>query len=178
MTGVLCTVTVDENVTQLCVTGNAIRGNVVLEDGSEATLLFSCTGPPPPCIPYTAEYAIQYATWVRWGKPNCWCGVNRYPPLCPNQCYGDVNCDTHARGYTVYTADLTSLADCWKVRIGDPGSERRACADVDHVCHSRGYCVYTGDLIILSTNWKKRAGPGPDDLPGDCPRTDAQMGLK
>ena len=42
---------------------------------------------------------------------------------------------------------------------------------------SRGYCVYTGDLIILSTNWKKKAGPGPDGLPGDCPLTDAKMGL-
>jgi len=171
-TGVLCTITVDENVTSFCVTANAMRGNVILEDGSEAVLVLP-DWPDPPCFPNTPEYAIQYANWVAWGKPNCWCGVNGDPPY-PNQCYGDINCDTHTRGYVVYTTDLISLADCWKAPIGTTGC---ACADIDHLCHSRGYCIYTGDLIILSTNWKKKAGPGPDGLPGDCPRPDGGIGI-
>ena len=46
---------------------------------------------------------------------------------------------------------------------------------------ARGDVVYTDDLVILSTNWKKKAYDlisEPNGLRGDCPPTDAEMGLK
>jgi hypothetical protein len=41
--GTLCSITVDENVTEVCITANAIRGNVVMEDANEPdTLVVDC----------------------------------------------------------------------------------------------------------------------------------------
>jgi len=150
-TGVLCTVTVDESVSNLCVTGNARRNNVLLENGDEAVLAAACFFPP--CFPSSAEYAAQYAQWVALAKPNCWCGVDFWTS--GNQCYGDAAGDTHSRGYIVYTTDLLRIANSWKAKIGDDNLD--PCADFAHKSHGRGYVVYTDDLIILSTNWKKKS---------------------
>jgi len=167
-TGVLCTITVDENVTKVCVTGNAIRGNVVLEDASEATLNPAevCIDMIVDCFPSTPEYANQYARWVALGKPDCWCEGW----ASGNQCYGDAAGDTHSRGYIVYTTDLGKLSNAWKLKVNPDGSLPPGldpCADFMHDVHSRGYVVYTTDLGVLSTNWKLKT------LPGDCPLNDA-----
>ena len=167
--GVLCTITVDEDVTEVCVSGNAIRGNVVLEDASEAAL-----DPPEVCIlldcfPSSTAYAAQYAHWVNMGKPECWCEGW----ASGNQCYGDAMGDTHSRGYIVYNSDLTELSTSWKIKVTATQTLAQAealglnvCADFHHDIHSRGYVVYNSDLTVLSTNWKAKV------LPGDCPLTD------
>lgn len=171
--GVLCTVTVDENVTLLCVTGNAIRGNVVLEDASEAAL-----NPPEvcivpesgDCIPNTAEYATQYANWVLLGKPDCWC--NDYGDQSSidagatgNQCYGDVAGDVYRKGQIVFTTDLGDLADSWEAKLGE--AHLNPCADIAHDTYRKGQVVFVNDLNILAANWEAKV------LPGDCPLTDA-----
>jgi len=122
------------------------------------------------CIPNTAEYELQYVQWVVMGKPACWCNDYGAPHTQGNQCYGDAAGDTHSQGYIVYTQDLQRLVNSWKAKIRDPNLD--PCADFDHRAHpTRGYRVYTGDLAILSANWKAT------ELPGDCPKTDADIGL-
>jgi len=165
-TGVLCTVTVDDLVTKLCVTGNAIRGNVVLEDVSEATLTPAEVCIMFDCFPSSPEYAVQYANWALLGKPECWC--NDYGT--GDQCYGDAAGDVHGRGYVVYTTDLNRVAGSWKAKIGDGNLD--PCSDFKHDTHGRGYIVYTTDLNVMADNWKKKSGAAPIGVPGDCPLND------
>lgn len=170
--GVLCTVIVEPTVTEICAKGNAIRGNIVLESAAEVIPAEVCLQlGAPPCVPNTPEYAKQYAQWVALGEPECWCNDYGTAGATGNQCYGDAMGDVHSRGYVVYTTDLGALSASWKAAIG--AANLNPCADFAHDTHSRGYVVYTTDLGILSTNWKKVAA----DLGGDCPKTDAAMGL-
>jgi hypothetical protein len=166
-TGVLCTITVSEGICKLCVNGNPIRGNIVMEDGSEVV-------PVEACIDYVCfdefpngpGYERQYADWVMYGKPMCWCG-NTFPEW-RYQC--DCDCDGKDSGppfrYRVYTGDLNCVVGQWKKKIGSP--TLNPCADIDH--RNSGppfqYRVYTGDLNICIANWKKKDA----QLPGNCPR--------
>ena len=172
--GYLCTVTVDDTATLVCITGNAIRGNVVMEDASEATtdLTEACVViPSDECIPSSGAYALQYANWVLLGKPDCWCADYGADGAKGNQCYGDAAGDVYSRGYVVYTTDLTALSDSWKAKIGEANLD--PCADFAHDTYSRGYVVYTTDLNILAAHWKKKVGEAPIGNPGDCPLNDA-----
>jgi hypothetical protein len=171
-TGVLCTITVDGDVTKVCVKGNAIRGNVVLEDASEATTNLAVE-PEGVCIeigecfPKAAPFTAQYNQWAALGKPECWCPDYGAVGAKNNQCYGDGAGDMHTRGYVVYTTDLNRMAASWKAAIGAPNLD--PCSDFAHDSHTRGYVVYTTDLNILAANWKKAPGPAPGGVPGDCP---------
>jgi len=163
-TGVLCTVVVSEGTSQVCVTGgNAIRGNVVMEDTSEATLDLSeaCAAMVgPECFPSTNP---AYATWVALGKPDCWCDP---PEGSGYQCRGDGDQKTSGFpfNYRIYTGDLAALINNWKKKASDPTLD--PCADYDR--KSSGfpfnYQVYTGDLSILIANWKAKDA----DLPSSC----------
>jgi hypothetical protein len=173
--GVLCTITIDEDVNKVCVTGNAIRGNVVLEDASEATL---GPGPTEPicwnkvtdCFPNTPDYAIQYAYWVAYGKPICWCG-NVFPEW-RFQCDCDLDGKTEgALKYRVFTKDLGIIVLQWKKKIGEVTDP---CADVDHKPEGAlKYRVFTKDLAICAANWKKKDA----ELPDSCPRPDSDIVL-
>jgi len=121
------------------------------------------------CLPNTPEYAAQYAQWVALGKPDCWCNDYGDPRAPGNQCYGDAAGNVHRKGCIVFVADLTRLSDSWQAKIGDPHLD--PCADFGHQSHRKGYIVYTTDLEILATNWMRTT------LPGDCPLTDAEIGL-
>ena len=146
---------------RVCVTTNALRGGVVLEDGREATvdLTQACVtlGGSVDCFPY------HYSTcqdWAAMGKPSCWC--NKY------QCDGDTD-GKDSSGLTkfrVFTGDLALLVANWQKRIND--KTLNPCADIDHR-DSGGltkFRVFTGDLYISVTNWQKKDG----QLPGNCPR--------
>jgi len=162
-TGVLCTVTVSAGTTKLCVNGNAIRGNIVMEDGSERIPVGPCIDGD--CFPNTARYAIQYADWVMYGKPMCWCG-NTFPEW-RYQC--DCDCDGKTEGalkYRVFTKDLGCLVAQWKKKIGEVTNP---CADFDHKAEGAlKYRVFTKDLSICIANWKKKDA----QLPDSCPRPD------
>jgi hypothetical protein len=175
-TGVLCIITVEEGVSKVCVTGNAIRGNVVLEDASEAVL-----DPPevclslaePDCFPNTPAYAKQYADWVTYGKPDCWCNSSAISGT-PTQ-LGDYQCDGDTDGktegiltkYRVSLNDLNQMIPDWKKKIG---ANPNPCNDVDHKAEGllTKYRVSLNDLNIIIDNWKKK----DTVLPGDCPRPD------
>jgi hypothetical protein len=166
--GTLCIVTVDENATKLCVTGNAIRGNVVLESAAEVqTLVFPDEAGPGcilleslPCFPPSFS---TYDDWVTYGKPLCWCNSAIDPAGT-----GDYQCDGDGDGATqgilkrrVYTNDLDLLIPNWGLNIAtaDP------CADYDH--KGQGILkrrVYTDDLQKLIDNWAKN----DTALGGDC----------
>ncbi len=169
-TGVLCTITIESTVSKVCVTGNAIRGNVVLENASEAALnpLEVCwTGD---CFP--SNYP-GYADWVAFTKPDCWCYGR--------QCRGDADGKKQgsaALGYQyVSTNDLIRLANAWQIKeppkgpgIGTvPGG---ICADFDHGKQGSaalGYMrVSTNDLIKLANSWQIKEPPKGPGVPADC----------
>ena len=162
-TGVLCTVTVSEGC-HMSVTGNAIRGNVVLENAAEAALdLTEATNIP---INFDDEFPSWYSTypyWVALGKPNCWCGACGYPQW-PYQCDGDADNKTEGLlKYRVALGDLNEIIANWKKRINDP--HLNPCADIDHKPEGLlKFRVALKDLNIIIANWKKRDSA----LPGDC----------
>jgi hypothetical protein len=141
---------------------------VVLETAAEATLdLTAATAVPiggiAECFPSDNP---DYADWVEYGKPKCWCNSAVDP-----EATGDYQCDGDADGategilkYRVALNDLNMIIANWKKRMSanpDP------CADIDH--KSEGilkYRVALNDLNIIIANWKKRDSA----LPGDCPR--------
>lgn len=172
--GILCTITVDEDVSEVCVTGNAIRGNVVLEDASEAAL-----NPPEVCEPGPfydggCQFPISFAAhgdWETMGKPECWCGPGTGATTIDDvdlgyQCDGDAAIDTETYfKYRVYGNDLTMVIANWKRKIDDPLLD--PCADIDHKSETYfKYRVYGNDVAKVIGNWKKKDG----DLAGDCPR--------
>jgi hypothetical protein len=175
-TGVLCVITVDENVTEVCVTGNAIRGNVVLEDASEATTNVDVT---PVC---TTDFDgggclpsddVGYDFWVSQGKPDCWCYAR--------QCYGDA--DGHKQGNIIVgdlyvsTDDIIILAAAWQVAEAPKGPgiasiENGICADFNHDKQGNilvgDLRVSTDDIILLAASWQVPEPPKGPGVPTDC----------
>jgi hypothetical protein len=177
MTGVLCRVTVEYAPalsTELCVNGNALRGNVVLEDATEVVPVEACiTLGGGDCFPSSEEYEDQYADWVAYEKPDCWCNsaaiIGREPTqIGDRQCYGDADGGTEgALKYRVSLVDLNLIIANWKKRMS---ANPNPCADIDH--KSEGalkYRVSLNDLNIVIANWKKRDSA----LSGDCPHPDS-----
>jgi hypothetical protein len=179
-TGVLCTVTVSAGTATLCVNGNAIRGNVVMEDGSEHIPVELCIHiDPPDCFPNTARYARQYADWVAYGMPVCWCrgmwgedisdtGPANYKAG-DYQCDGDANTDREnpLAKWRVSASDLSLVIANWK----KPIATANPCADIKHDSENplAKWRVSASDLSRLISNWKKNR----TQLPGNCPREDA-----
>ncbi|MHC4743538.1 MAG: hypothetical protein ACYS8Z_16615, partial [Planctomycetota bacterium] len=97
--GILCSVTVDDNVWELCVTANALRGNVVLESGAEVVDLVLGDDGQPLCLDFQhCEVPLdQCEDWVAVGKPSCWMGAmapGPWPGANPTwayQCDGDAD---------------------------------------------------------------------------------------
>ena len=162
--GVLCTVTVSAGTKKLCVTGNAIRGNIVMEDAAEVDPCEVCYMFVTDCFPSTFT---TYPDWVTYGKPDCWCNSAIKPSATGNyQCDGDGDngVQTYYK-YRIYTNDLNLLIPNWKKKIADANP----CADYAHDAQTYyKYRVYTNDLQKLIDNWKKKDA----DLPGNCPRAE------
>jgi len=162
-TGMLCTITVSEGTCRVCVNGNAIRGNIVMEDASETIPVEACI--ESQCIeefPNWGGYARQYADWVAYGKPMCWCR----PPIGSGyQCDGDGDGKTEgALKYRVFSKDLGVMVSQWKKKIAEVTNP---CADFDHRAEGAfKYRVFSKDLGVLVANWKKKDA----QLPGNCPR--------
>jgi hypothetical protein len=155
----------------LCVNGNAIRGNIVMEDAAEKIPVQACIDLvviEPDCFPSTYP---GYADWVLYGKPDCWCYAR--------QCRGDADGlkqGSAALGYMyVGTNDLNILISGWKILDPPKGpgvTPAQLCADFDHLKQGSaalGYMrVGTNDLNKLIAHWKvlePTKGPG---VPGDC----------
>ena len=180
-TGVLCTVTVSAGTTKLCVKGNAIRGNVVMEDGSERIPAEACTFDDCglDCFPCTGRYERQYVDWVAYGKPVCWCSGMLGEDISDTgpanykagdyQCDGDANTDRESplAKWRVSASDLSLVIANWK----KPIATANPCADIKHDSENplAKWRVSASDLSRLISNWKKNR----TQLPGNCPREDA-----
>jgi len=162
LSGTLCVVGTSD-ATSLSVTTNATRGNVVLEDASEATVDLS--GATDVEIGGAAGYTGPYpAEWQAVGQPDCWvASIN------PRQCHGDADGKSQGKQkYWVSTDDLDVLIDAWgKTFAAIDGLEKNGtpliCADFDNLPQGKQkYRVSTDDLDILTANWQKANAPAPD----------------
>jgi len=156
--GRLCTITCSEPCL-LSITTNATRGNVVLEDASEATVdLTGATNVPVsagPIVSYTGPHIDE---WVAVGKPDCWCAnIN------PRQCHGDA--DGASQGpnkYWVSTNDADILIEAFNKPL-ESLTGNQICADFDHLSEGENkHRVSTNDLAILIANWRLADAPAPD----------------
>jgi hypothetical protein len=140
--GTLFTVTCATGATQVVITPETTyRGGVVGEDANGITVAAKtiAVGAVLEAIKSTAP---EYATWVAWGKPNCW--------AYKKQCNGDIT-GTSALGKPVSTADLNIL----KPAFGASDSAlalvtNGICADLNHAA-ALGKRVSTADLNVLKT---------------------------
>jgi hypothetical protein len=159
-TGTLCKV-VTAGAGQLSVTVNAVRGGIVLEDASQATL-----DPDPAVIVLGGACqfptAAMEADYIAFGSPECWCDGYH--------CDGDADGKEQGIGskkMRVGTNDLTVLINNW----GMKGTEANfdPCADVDQKKQGIGtkaVRVGTNDLTVLINNWQAKTA----DMANDCPK--------
>ena len=162
--GRLCVITCSE-ACKVTVTTNATRGNVVLEDASEATVDLS--GATNVQIGGTVSYTgPQPDEWQAVGKPDCWiASINA------RQCKGDADGTSQGKQkYWVSTNDLDVLIAAWNKSFAEidgqtAGSVPLICADFDHLPQGKQqYRVSTNDLDILIANWQVADSPV-----ADCP---------
>ena len=154
--GTLCTITCSETCL-LSVTTNATRGNVVLEDVSEATVdLTGATNVQVNAGPIVSYTGQQMDEWIAVGKPDCWCAnIN------PRQCHGDADGASQGpNNYWVSTNDVDILIAAWNKPLSEL-SGNQICADFDHSSQGE-YRVSSNDLAILIANWQLADGPAPD----------------
>ena len=158
--GRLCTITCSETCL-LTVTTNATRGNVVLEDASEAAVVLTGATSVQVSIGATESYTgPQMDEWIAVGKPDCWCAS-----INPRQCHGDADGAFQSiKRYWVSTNDLDILIAAWNKPL-ELLSGNQICADFDHLSQGeQKYRVSTNDLDILIANWQIADAPA-----ADCP---------
>lgn len=160
--GRLCAITCSEPC-RLTVTTNATRGNVVLEDATEATVnLEAATDVPVAGV--TAYTGPQPEQWEEVGEPDCWISS-----INPRQCHGDIDGTSEGKSkYWVSTNDLDILIAAWEKTFPEIDGQSLngtslICADIDHLSQGKNkYRVWTNDLDILISNWRVADGPAPD----------------
>jgi len=162
--GRLCIITCSE-ACKVTVTTNATRGNVVLEDASEATV--DLAGATDVQVGGTVSYTgPQPDEWQAVGNPDCWiASINA------RQCKGDADGTSQGlQKYWVSTNDLDVLIAAWNKSFAEidgqsVGDVPLICADFDHLSQGlQKYRVSTNDLDILIANWQAADGPA-----ADCP---------
>jgi hypothetical protein len=164
LSGRLCVISTS-GASTVTVVANATRGNVVLEDASEATLDLALATDASigggGC--YTGPRPDDYADV---GSPDCWCASNN-----PRQCYGDANGGSEGKKkYWVGAQDLDVMIEAWNKSFAqidgqDKNGTPLICADFDHKsAGKKKYRVSAEDLDILTVNWQISNGPA-----GDCP---------
>jgi len=162
MSGRLCVITCSESC-KVTVTTNATRGNVVLEDATEAAVDL----PEPkqiqvePVIAYTGPQPEQ---WLAVGQPDCWLSS-----INPRQCRGDADgASEGTNNFWVSYNDLDILIAAWNKTYAQlqgktVGDIPLICADFDHLAEGENEVrVGDNDLHILITNWKAANAPAPD----------------
>ena len=162
--GTLATLTIDCNgATDVNVTAaeeDQYRGGIVLEDGSSATVAIaeltsttSCAAAAE-CIKPTAP---EYADWVAFGKPDCWCYRR--------QCRGDINGQTTGP-FPVQLLDLQALSAAFNKFDAQLPADG-ICADINHL-RTGPFRVQLLDLQILASYFNKFLAQTPQcDLDGD-----------
>jgi hypothetical protein len=162
LSGRLCVITCSEPC-KVTVTTNATRGNVVLEDASEAVV--DLAGATEIQIAGVGGYTgPQPEQWNAVGQPDCWLSS-----LNPRQCHGDADGTSQGKNkFWVSTIDLDVLIASWNKTFAELdgqmiGGVPLICGDFDHVSQGKqGFRVSTNDLDILIANWQAAEAPAPD----------------
>lgn len=162
LSGRLCVITTSEPC-KVTVTTNATRGNVVLEDASEAVV--DMAGATEIQIAGVGGYTgPQPEQWNSVGQPDCWLAS-----LNPRQCHGDADGASQGKNkFWVSTVDLDVLIASWNKTFAEldgqtVGGIPLICGDFDHVSQGKqGFRVSTNDLDILIANWQAADAPAPD----------------
>jgi hypothetical protein len=116
---------------------NTVRSGVVLTNGAHPDVNVP-TNWPLDCLIGGTAGASEYADWVKWGRPKCWCY--------PRQCRGDA--DGKKIGFWVALSDLTLLRSAIsKTDVQLAPVPNGICADFDH--KKVGFRVALSDLTIL-----------------------------
>ena len=174
--GILCSVTVDDEVTMLCIESNAIRGNVVLESAAEVQDLQVPDDPETECLEWGECFPSSdpgYNDWVAFGKPECWCYAR--------QCHGDADGKKQGNPFTGYEYvggdDLLVLIAAWQVKEDPKGPgilsvEDGICADFNHDRQGNPFTGYErvggDDLNVLIGSWQVKEDPKGPGIPPDC----------
>ncbi|MCK5473710.1 MAG: hypothetical protein KAI59_06720, partial [Planctomycetes bacterium] len=118
--GDLFTFTVDGDC-NVTIVENVVRGGVVLEDAEVAVDINAPVYEVAiECMKSTAP---EYASWLAWGKPACWCY--------PRQCRGDIN-GLKGGPFWVQLLDLSALVAAYgKLDAALPVDG--ICADLNHL---------------------------------------------
>lgn len=155
--GSLLTFTVTSNCT-VTIAGNAARGNVVLEDTSEASTNLPTTCPV--VVDCWTGDAASRTEWQSVGSPSCWCASVQ-----PRQCHGDSDgLSSGKKNYWVAAGDLTILKAAWQIPNG-PTTTPGICADHDRAdSGKKNYRVSATDLTILKKHWQIPNKPDPNCL--------------
>jgi hypothetical protein len=158
--GTLCKIKVTESCL-LTITTNPTRGNVVLENATEAVVDLSGATDYQVTIGASSAYTGAHPEqWEAVGKPDCWVSS-----INPRQCHGDA--DGTAQGkqqFWVSTNDLDILIAAWNKPLSEL-TGNQICADFDHMPQGKqSFRVSTNDLDILIANWNKASSPA-----ADCP---------
>lgn len=162
LSGRLCVITCSE-ACKVTVTTNATRGNIVLEDASEATV--DLTGATDVQIAGLGGYTgPQPEQWRAVGQPDCWLSS-----INPRQCHGDADGLSQGKNkFWVSTNDLDVLISAWNKTFEQlqgqmVGEIPLICADFDHLAQGKNqFRVSTNDLDILIANWQAADSPAPD----------------
>ncbi len=162
LAGRLCVITVSE-ACKVSVTANATRGNVVLENASQATVdLAGATNVQIGSTAggYTGPHPEE---WQAVGKPDCWIAS-----LNPRQCRGDADGASQGKQqFWVSTNDLDILIAAWNKTFDQISGQKvgnvpLVCADFDHLSQGKSkFRVSTNDLDILIANWQLANQPAP-----------------
>ena len=158
---VVITVTVDADTT-ICVEENAIRGGIVLTDGTgediDGTTVCALISGGSACVG-----AADLAEWQAVGEPDSWCA--------PSQCYGDADGQFEQIGkgsFAVGFADIDILLEGFSTAYpspADPIANPWIAADFDRAAEQIGkgsFRVGFADIDILLA-WFSTAG-----VPTDC----------
>jgi hypothetical protein len=163
MQGRLCVITCSE-ACKVTVTTNALRGNVVLEDASEATVDLSGATEIPVGSTGGGYTGPQPDEWEAVGRPECWMAS-----MNPRQCRGDADGTSQGKQqFWVSTNDLDILIASWNKTFDQISGQKVGdvpliCADFDHLPQGKSkFRVSTNDLDILIANWQLADQPAPD----------------
>ena len=160
--GRLCVITCSEPC-KVTVTTNATRGNVVLEDASEAVV--DLAGATEIQIAGASGYTGPHPEqWDAVGQPDCWLSI-----INPRQCHGDADGTSQGKNkFWVSTNDLDVLIASWNKTFAEidglmVGGVPLICGDFDHIPQGKQqFRVSTNDLDILIANWQAADAPAPD----------------
>jgi len=161
-TGTICVLTYTcDGTTPIAITfaEDTLRGGVVdtAGDAMAVTLPGAVEIPcaPSECLKSTAP---EYAAWVSFGKPDCWCFKR--------QCRGDYQ-NAQQGVFWVQSNDFTGLKDAFG-KIASQMTGTRICADFDHAAQG-AFRVQSNDFVILKAYFGKVVAQVPCcDANGDC----------